>query len=387
MIFKQLVFTVSIVCSTLLIGQNDLVKGGAVFINGQLIGAENQKVVLVNQNFGGAEDPIAVANVKADGKFEIKTNIAVEDYYILMLENTQVLNLVIRPNDSLTINANANNLQNSSTISGSNDSRILNEFWTQYLRFKFVEDSVINIIRTDPSKKDEVAAFMNPIFQEFFAFRNLFINANQSSPGILSTLSAVNQQREWDTYKNIVAILNETFGGSPTVQNLYKAVVEQDANLKKQDFRQAELTGRFMPGSAAPEISLADPNGKIRNLSDLKGKVVLIDFWASWCGPCRKENPNVVKAYEKYKKDGFEVFSVSLDQSNAKDKWIQAIEVDKLTWKNHVSDLKGFSSVAAQAYGVNSIPFTILIDAKGNVISTNVRGPLLEQELKKIYGH
>jgi thiol-disulfide isomerase/thioredoxin len=119
-------------------------------------------------------------------------------------------------------------------------------------------------------------------------------------------------------------------------------------------------------------------------LSDLKGKVVLIDFWASWCGPCRKENPNVVKTYEKYKDAGFTVMSVSLDSDKAK--WLEAIQKDGLVWPNHVSDLGGWQSKVARLYGVGSIPQTILLDKEGKIIASNLRGPALEAELQKIFG-
>ena len=137
-------------------------------------------------------------------------------------------------------------------------------------------------------------------------------------------------------------------------------------------------------GDLAPEIALENPDGEIIKLSSLRGKVVLIDFWASWCGPCRLENPNVVKTYNEYKDKGFTVYSVSLDEK--KDAWVKAIEADNLVWPNHVSDLKGWQSDAAQAYGVNSIPATFLLDRNGKVIDSNLRGGRLEQKLQEILG-
>ena len=116
----------------------------------------------------------------------------------------------------------------------------------------------------------------------------------------------------------------------------------------------------------------------------MRGKVVLIDFWASWCGPCRRENPNVVKLYEKYKDKGFEIFSISLDKD--KTAWIKAIKDDNLKWTNHVSDLKYWSSEAAKLYGVSSIPSTVLIDKEGRVIAKNLRGRDLELKMKEIFG-
>jgi thiol-disulfide isomerase/thioredoxin len=133
----------------------------------------------------------------------------------------------------------------------------------------------------------------------------------------------------------------------------------------------------------APEISMKNPDGKILKLSDLKGKVVLIDFWASWCGPCRQENPNVVRLFKKYQSKGFTVFSVSLDEDiNA---WKNAIQKDGLIWQNHVSDLKGWETPLISTYGFDAIPFTVLINKEGKVIGTNLRGEQLEQKLEKLF--
>lgn len=145
---------------------------------------------------------------------------------------------------------------------------------------------------------------------------------------------------------------------------------------------QMEQAKSFVPGGSAPEIEMETPEGKMMKLSELRGKVVLIDFWASWCGPCRKENPNVVRVYEKYKSEGFEILGVSLDQT--KEKWEAAIAKDGLTW-HHVSDLKGWQNEAAQSFGVRSIPDTVLLDKEGKIIARNLRGSALEQKLDQIF--
>lgn len=151
------------------------------------------------------------------------------------------------------------------------------------------------------------------------------------------------------------------------------------ANLKKE----LELTRSLMVGGTAPDFTQETPDGEMLTLSELRGKVVLLDFWASWCGPCRRENPNVVRVYQKYKDEGFEILSISLD--NKKDRWLDAIEKDGMTW-HHVSDLQGWGNEVAQTYGVHSIPHTILLDQEGKVLARNLRGRSLEAKLAELFG-
>jgi peroxiredoxin len=135
-------------------------------------------------------------------------------------------------------------------------------------------------------------------------------------------------------------------------------------------------------GAQAPEISLPDQNGNIVTLSSMKGRYVLVDFWAKWCGPCRRENPNVVKAYQKFKGERFEILGVSLDRN--REDWLRAIEEDELTW-TQVSDLKYFDSQAALDYNINAIPFSILVDPSGVIIAKNLRGSGLDKKLSEIF--
>jgi peroxiredoxin len=141
-------------------------------------------------------------------------------------------------------------------------------------------------------------------------------------------------------------------------------------------------------GDKAPEISQKNPNGEVMKLSQLEGQIAIIDFWASWCGPCRRENPNLVKTYNQFKSKkfkngkGLEIFSVSLDKSI--ESWVKAMTKDQLSWEYHVSDLKGWHSSAAGLYEINSIPSTYIIDGDGIIIAKNLRGDELNQFLKKI---
>ena len=139
-------------------------------------------------------------------------------------------------------------------------------------------------------------------------------------------------------------------------------------------------------GDIAPELAYNNPTGNELKLSQLKGKLVLIDFWASWCGPCRKENPNIVDAYRKYTKvkfkngNGFEIFSLSLDKNN--DAWVKAINEDQLFWEYHVSDLGGWQSKGSNKYGIRSIPSNVLINGKGVIIAIDLKGSALNRFLE-----
>lgn len=144
----------------------------------------------------------------------------------------------------------------------------------------------------------------------------------------------------------------------------------------------AEETSSLKLNSSAPDIQLPSQYGDTITLSSLKGKIVLLDFWASWCGPCRKANPHVVELYHKYKKNGFTVYSVSLDTK--KENWTEAITKDQLVWKNHVSELKGWDSQVAGLYQVDAIPKTYLLDEKGKIVGINLRGTELQNKLQEL---
>ena len=175
------------------------------------------------------------------------------------------------------------------------------------------------------------------------------------------------------TYNTDAAKLESLYRGmDPAVQASYFGKKTLEA------LAAAELTDI---GKPAPAFTQKDPNGKLVSLAAFKGKYVLVDFWASWCGPCRAENPSVVKAYEKYHPKGFDILSVSLD--DAKDKWLQAIKKDKLPW-THVSDLKGWQNSVAELYGIKGIPMNFLLDKEGNILAKGLRGEDLEKKLAEI---
>ncbi len=182
---------------------------------------------------------------------------------------------------------------------------------------------------------------------------------------------------------SIVALQSAKHAAFPYFVEKYLAEFGTDSESSKMLQSQMTSEMKLVKGALAPDFVQNDPDGKPINLSDFKGKYVLVDFWASWCGPCRRENPHVVKLYNKYHDKGFEVLGVSLDKR--KEPWLKAIEKDKLPW-SHVSDLKGWGNEVAAMYGVKSIPHTVLLDKEGRIIARNLRSNTLDIELKKIFG-
>ena len=217
---------------------------------------------------------------------------------------------------------------------------------------------------------------MGAEYQKFQGEQKSFIARNANSAALYAAIGSIDPRNDFATYESVVKQLVTCFGISPSIKNLEKTYLGMKQKALAND--------KFAPGKIAPDFEEALPDGTLMKLSDLRGNIVLLDFWASWCKPCRRENPHVVKLYEKYKDKGFTVMSVSLDKAKAN--WLAAIEQDNLSWPYHVSDLKFWSSKAAKLYGVSGIPFTVLIDKEGKIIRTRLRGVDLENELARILG-
>lgn len=230
---------------------------------------------------------------------------------------------------------------------------------------------------TDSAKTKLIKEDLDKLTNEMMSYPFEFINKNNDNFFSLVLIESLLGGNNTDLDK-----LSNAFNNleSDIKQSIYGMRVNTRIITKKQE---KERLANLEIGKAAPEFSAPDPDGKMLALKDMRGKVTIIDFWASWCGPCRRENPNVVKVYEKYHDKGLEIIGVSLDKQGQKDRWLSAIEKDKLTW-HHVSNLAYFNDPVAKQYAINSIPATYILDEEGTIIAKNLRGPALENKIAEL---
>jgi thiol-disulfide isomerase/thioredoxin len=351
-------------------------------ITGKIQNGQNVTYYVEGQTQDGM---IAVAKATADGtgKFEIKGNIPGYGIYSLRMGETKekVIPLTLMPNDHVQVNASSATFK-TPKVSGTDWSDLMTEYMKIYNDFS-TQNTLLNLNPENLSKEEVKAQYqvLSTSVDEFVFGK---LDADPANPfNVILIPSAIpkggfnNWPREnLIRLKRVEQSLMDRFPESAYVEQLGYQIYQIE-----QKFEQHQL---FNSGTMdAPEIELTKPNGQVMKLSDLKGQYVLIDFWASWCGPCRRENPNVVRLYNKYKNKGFTVFSVSLDEDAAA--WKEAIVKDQLSWPNHVSDLKGWESPVIQDYGFSGIPFTVLLNKEGKYIGVKLRGPDLEQKLKELF--
>jgi len=344
-IFKllSLAITLSIFMSCGGGGDTDAKHDGYV-VKGTIANAGSIKTIYLDHLTTSKANPIDTADLLEDGTFKFKgnfpSNVPDEGIFRVRLTNSRSVFLIMDKTEQVDITADFFKLDNY-TVTGSPRS-------ASHAKFS----------------KEAVKQRRNPQYIKDY------IDSSHALNGVM----AINFLRPEDHAK-----FHEKFGGKLRKEMPGSEYSRSfDARLKQMSAAQATSSG-----GVAPDISGPNLDGKVVKLSDFKGQVVLLDFWASWCRPCRSENPNVVRAYEKYKDKGFTVFNVSLDKNKAA--WEKAIKADGLIWDNHASNLKGWGEPMAKPYSVSSIPRTFLIDKEGKIVAKNLRGKALDNKLEELF--
>lgn len=330
--------------------------------------------------------PYHVDSIKldSDGNGVIPVPALPLDFYRIAVGNEQLV-VVLDSAESLAIEAQGGLLATPKRLEGSKHTDAMLSFQAESRGYDQKVAALRAALAQDPANQANLDE-LNATNTAYYERCKQFVKENQASPVAISALGRLNLQQEFDLFKQTRDALRTTMRNSGFFAQFREQVdrFEQEmVMLKAQEEEMKRLSNLLPIGSLAPDIRQSAPDGGAFALSELRGKVVLIDFWASWCRPCRIENPNVKRVYERFKGKGFEILGVSLDRDQQA--WVEAIKADGLPWK-HVSDLQFWNNAAAQEYGVSSIPYTVLVDREGKVIEKGLRAEQLESRLSELLG-
>ena len=346
-------------------------------IEGNAIGFEDGTTIFVNTVSNNNQPKIIDTLIVNSGSFKgVYPKSEVLSINLLQVENIKANILYFPENSNLKATLYKDSIQ-SSFIVGSQQNDSYKEFMDQLKTFNKIKSEKSELFKQARREQDGIAAKdLQSEIQDISVAENdykiQFVSDNPNSLFSVLLLTELVNKKEISSAdaSTIINKYSPKIAATPSSKSL---------KINIQSMKKADI------GGVAPNFSAPSPDGNQLALNDVLGKYTIIDFWASWCKPCRRENPNVVKVYEEYHDKGLNIISVSLDKAGQKERWIKAIEADKMNWE-HVSNLKGWNEPIAKMYNVRSIPATFLLDENGTIIAKNLRGAALGAKIATLLG-
>ncbi len=346
-------------------------EGKPGLIQGQISNAKG-KTIFLDELTNQSINPKDSSKLDESGNFSFNPDIKAPGFYRIRIDQNNFALLFLEPGNQLKVSGDGSNLGKTYQIQENEENKKLSEATKFLIKNGESGDSLNQIANSNPNLMSDSVLLksLQKRFDELktneIKYIKKYVDENSSSLTCIALIDRLNPETDINSFTKLDKGLMKKY---------------PDSDFTKDFHTKVEAMSKLAVGSYAPDIDLENPDGKKIALKSLRGKVVLIDFWASWCKPCRMENPNVVRLYKEYNSKGFEVYGVSLDKS--KEDWVKAINADGLTW-THVSDLGFWQSSVVKLYNITGIPQTFLIDKEGKIIGKSLRGEELESKLKEV---
>jgi thiol-disulfide isomerase/thioredoxin len=368
-------------------------KQNTVKISGTILNPVPGEYIILDELKSNELKPIDSVKVSSNGTFTFKREIKQPSFYLLKSNNNNFLTMLVEPGEKITMKVHSDSLNYPISLEGSKGTESMAEY-NKTLRTTIKKLTGLNKIYEQNLEKPELPkviesldSLANIYLEEINAFTKNYIDENLKSlvslvalyQQVAPSVYVLNPAKDMKYFLKVDSSMYSQYPDYEPVVTLHQQVKELTSKMTGGPAAAPESTS----GTVAPEISLPTPAGDTIKLTSTRGSVVLLDFWASWCAPCRKENPNLVNVYNIYHKKGFQIYQVSLDKT--KEAWEKGIQDDNLGKWIHVSDVKYWNSIVVPLYKVESIPTNFLLDKDGRIIASNLRGEQLQKKLAEIF--